>query len=130
MQVKQRMTVSRRAQADGRSERQIRTLEDSLRCVVSHYGDNWVKMLPTVEYAHATLVSTSTRISPFEVDCGRKPRRPIVVATSGNLAQNMTRSRQETIQLAQRNLRLDQERQAHYYNRGRQQVQLKEGDLV
>ncbi|OWZ08430.1 Retroelement [Phytophthora megakarya] len=69
MLVKQRMTVSRRAQAYGRSERQIRTLEDSLRCVVSHHGDNWAKMLPTVEYAHATLVSTSTRISPFEVDC-------------------------------------------------------------
>jgi hypothetical protein len=79
MQVKHRMTVSRRAQADGRSERQVRTLEDSLRCVVSHYGDDWARLLPTVEYAHATLVSTSTRVSPFEVDCGRKPRFPITL---------------------------------------------------
>ncbi|GMF40127.1 unnamed protein product [Phytophthora fragariaefolia] len=130
MQVKKRMTVSKRAHVDGRSERQIGTLEDSLRCVVSQYGDNWLRMLPTVEYAHATLVSTSTRISPFEVDCGRKPCSQIVLATSGSLAQNMTRSCQEVIELAQRNMRLAKERHARYYNRGRQQVQFKVGDLV
>ncbi|GMF60929.1 unnamed protein product [Phytophthora fragariaefolia] len=105
MQAKQRMTVSKRAQADVRSERQIRPLEDSLRCVVSHYSVNWVKILPT-------------------------PRSPIVLATSGSLAQNMIRSRQEVIELAQRNMRLAQERQARYYNRGRQQGQFKVGDLV
>ena len=133
MQVKQRMTVSRRAQADGRSERQVRTLEDGLRCVVSHYGDDWARLLPTVEYAHATLVSTSTRVSPFEVDCGRKPRAPIAIrlAESGvTSAANFTRSRQQIIEFAQHNLKRAQERQAKYYNRGRRPVQFDVGDMV
>ncbi|KAI9907643.1 hypothetical protein PsorP6_016563 [Peronosclerospora sorghi] len=71
VKVKHRMTLSRLAQVDGRSERQVRTLEDSLRSVVSHYGDDWAKILPAVKYAPVTLISTSSRVSPFEVDCGR-----------------------------------------------------------
>ncbi|KAE8989101.1 hypothetical protein PF005_g20218 [Phytophthora fragariae] len=50
--------------------------------------------------------------------------------TPGNLTQNMSRSRQQVIELAQRYTRLAQERQARCYNRGRQQVQFKVGDLV
>ncbi|GMF65713.1 unnamed protein product [Phytophthora lilii] len=50
--------------------------------------------------------------------------------TSGSPVENLTRSRQETIELAQRNLKLAQERQAKYYNRGRQQVSFEVGDLV
>lgn len=132
MQVKHRMTVSRRAQADGRSERQVRTLEDSLRCVVSHYGDDWVRLLPTVEYAHATLVSTSTRVSPFEVDSGRKPRSPITLQShlGPGPALNVTRSRRAVIEFAQKNLRAAQQRQAKYYNKGRRVVEFKKDDLV
>ncbi|KAI9919597.1 hypothetical protein PsorP6_017715 [Peronosclerospora sorghi] len=104
MQVKVRMTVSRRAQADGRSEHQVRTLEDSLRCVVSHYCDDWARLLPTVEYAHATLVSTSTQVSPFEAECGRKPRYTILLpeaVASATAAGNFTRYRQRVVEFAQ-----------------------------
>ncbi|KAJ0410812.1 hypothetical protein ATCC90586_010135 [Pythium insidiosum] len=74
MQVKHRMTVSRRAQADGRSERQ------------SHLGPG--------------------------------------------PALNITRSRREIIEFVQKNLRVAQERQAKFYNRGRQDVRFERGDLV
>ncbi|KAF4127883.1 hypothetical protein GN958_ATG22939, partial [Phytophthora infestans] len=102
MQAKQRMAVSKRAKADGRDERQIRALEYSLGCAVSHYGDDWMKMLPTVEYAHATLVSTPKSV-----------------------AQKMSRSRQEAAEFAQ--LKRDKR---NISNRGRKQVQFSEGDLV
>ncbi|POM66443.1 Putative Transposase [Phytophthora palmivora] len=60
MHVELRMTVSHIAQADGQSERQIRTLEDASRSTVSHYGDNWSEWLTRIEYAHASLVNVST----------------------------------------------------------------------
>ncbi|GMF41489.1 unnamed protein product [Phytophthora fragariaefolia] len=41
MQIELHMAVSHCTQADGQSERQIQTLEDALRCSVSHYGDDW-----------------------------------------------------------------------------------------
>lgn len=47
-------------------------LEDTLRCMVSNSGDNWVKLLATVEYAHATSVNASTKLTPFEANTGRK----------------------------------------------------------
>lgn len=68
--IKVSMTVAYRAQADGQSERQIRTLEDSLRCVTSHYGADWFFKLPLVEFAHATLVSASSGYSHFQLDTG------------------------------------------------------------
>ncbi|KAF4046941.1 Integrase core domain [Phytophthora infestans] len=65
MGIKLRMAVSKGAQADGQSERQIRTLKDALRCTASHYGDDWIAVLPTVECAHATAIHSSTQILPF-----------------------------------------------------------------
>ncbi|KAI9920137.1 hypothetical protein PsorP6_015842 [Peronosclerospora sorghi] len=106
MQVKVRMTVSRRSQANVRSERQ---------------------------YAHATLVSTSSRVSPFEVDCGRKSRSPMLLpaaVTSATAAGNFTRDRQRVVEFAQTNMRKAQERQAHYYNQGRRVVEFRVGDMV
>lgn len=34
-----------------------------------------------VEYAHSFLVSSSAHVSPFEIDCGRKPRCPLVLVS-------------------------------------------------
>ncbi|KAI9908100.1 hypothetical protein PsorP6_004175 [Peronosclerospora sorghi] len=106
----------------------VRTLEDILRCVVSHYGDDWSRLLPTVEYAHATLVSTSTRVSPFEVDCGRKPRSPILLPAAvacATTAVNFKRDRQRVVEFAQTTMRKAQEQQALYYNQGRRVVEFR-----
>ncbi|KAG2887218.1 hypothetical protein PC119_g19808 [Phytophthora cactorum] len=40
MKVKTAMTTAHRAQADGQTERQNRTLEDSLRCCISYHGND------------------------------------------------------------------------------------------
>nr|CCA16047.1 hypothetical protein HCAG_09237 [Albugo laibachii Nc14] len=78
------MTTAHRAQADGQTERQNRTLEDSLRCFTSYHGKDWNKYLPFIEYAHATLTTASTKVSPFEIDTGRKTWDPIVPTKSQN----------------------------------------------
>ncbi|KAF0775949.1 hypothetical protein AaE_000351 [Aphanomyces astaci] len=74
MDIRQAMNTAGRAQADGATERQNRTLEDALRCQVSYLGQDWVDHLPTIEYAHQGLVQASTGLTPFKVDTGRKLR--------------------------------------------------------
>ncbi|CAI5716085.1 unnamed protein product [Peronospora effusa] len=72
MGVKLSMTTAHRAQADGQTERQNLVLEDALRCLVAYSGENWVKLRGTVEYAHATSVNASSKLTPSEIDTGRK----------------------------------------------------------
>ena len=74
--VKFSMTTAHRAQADGQTERQNLVLEDALRCMVSCHGEDWNKHLGTIEYAHSTLVSSSSKLTPFEIDTGRMVRNP------------------------------------------------------
>ncbi|KAF4029105.1 putative integrase catalytic domain-containing protein [Phytophthora infestans] len=121
------MTVSHRTQADGQSERQICTLEDALRCSISHYGDDWVRWPPCIEFAHATGVNTSTGRSPMEVDTGRRPI-PALWAASDQASFVSTRT--EAMDAARRHLVQAQERQRRYYDRGRQDERFSEGDLV
>ena len=52
------------AQTDGQTERQNRTLEDSLRCMISYIGDDWAAHLGTIEFAHMNLVQGSTQRIP------------------------------------------------------------------
>ncbi|POM61409.1 LOW QUALITY PROTEIN: polyprotein [Phytophthora palmivora] len=139
--VKLSMTTAHRAQADGQTERQNLVLEDALRCMVSYHGDDWVKHLGTIEYAHSTLVNASTKMTPFEVDTGRKVSnlltermKELVYSESDGIlaefAKNFARERQEVVEQAQENLKHAQERQKEYYDRKRRQVVFKEGDLV
>ncbi|GMF48760.1 unnamed protein product [Phytophthora fragariaefolia] len=131
MGIKLRMTVSKRAQAEGQSERQVRTLEDALRCTASHYGDDWFAVLPTVEYAHATAIHSSTRVSPFQLDTGRQPAAAIRMQeeVSGPHAQ-FVHAREEIVRVAKEQLARAQESQAKYHNQRRREVHYGVDDWV
>ncbi|KAF1331550.1 Retroelement pol polyprotein, partial [Globisporangium splendens] len=141
MGIKLSMTTSHRPQADGQTERQNLVLEDALRCVVSYHGDDWNRHLGTIEYAHATLVNVSTKMSPFELDTGRKVSNLIAEEINGIASSDFTVSiaeyakrfateRQKIVNQARRNLLQAQERQKKYYDRKRRDVKFKSGDLV
>jgi transposase-like protein len=132
MGIKQPMTTAGRAQADGATERQNRTLEDSLRCQVSYLGEDWADHLPTIEYAHPGLVQASTGLTPFEIDTGRKLRNPVVdsLLSNNEYAKNFAEHRQEVLKLAQENLKKAQARQKAYYDRKRSKVEFRLGDFV
>ncbi|KAE9333688.1 hypothetical protein PR003_g13902 [Phytophthora rubi] len=120
LEVKIRMATSYRAQADGQVDRQNRVLEDALHCMVSLEGTNWVDVLGTVEHVHATLVSASTKLSPFEIDIGRVARPPVGATISRNdYVQNFTEERKRIVAQAQQNLFDAQKRQREQYNRKR-----------
>lgn len=131
MGVNLHMMTAFHAQAVGQTERQYRVLEDGLRCMVSLHGTNWSEVLSTGEYAHATLVSASTKMSPFQIDTGRVACTPgVSAATRNDFAANFVEERQKFIEVAQRNLRDAKTRQKADYDLGRSQVQFHEGDWV
>jgi len=80
--VKLAMTTAHNPQADGLAEREIKSLEESLRLFVNfgtlQEGRNikrdWVDALPFYEYAYNSSRHASTGEVPFEVDIGRVPR--------------------------------------------------------
>ena len=134
MGIKLSFTTAHRAQADGQSERQNRTLEDSLRCLVSQHSDTWSDLLSTIEYAHISLPHTSTKISPFEFDTGRKPRNlfradndyQVTIQSAGDLVKQKT----AIIEQAVKALKEAQDRQKKYFDKKRGDASVQRGDFV
>lgn len=48
-------------------------LESALLCVFAHHPGSWSLHLSWVEYAHKSLTSLATGMSPFMVACGNQP---------------------------------------------------------
>nr|CCA20400.1 polyprotein putative [Albugo laibachii Nc14] len=128
MGIKLSMTTFHRAQADGQTERKNFVLEDALRCMVSYHGDDWIQHIGTIEYAHATLLNESTRLTPFEVATGRKVQNLIAQEFDmedsnvhhmevAEFTKTFAVKLQEVIKLAQENLKQAQMRQKKYVDR-------------
>uniref|UniRef100_A0A8C5Q1Z6 Gypsy retrotransposon integrase-like protein 1 n=1 Tax=Leptobrachium leishanense TaxID=445787 RepID=A0A8C5Q1Z6_9ANUR len=54
-------------QTNGLAERTNQTLETYLRCFISDAQDDWVTLLPWVEFAYNNATSQSSNYSPFQV---------------------------------------------------------------
>ena len=62
---------------DGQSEVFNRTLEQVLRCFVAPDMTNWARLLPFVEFACNSHRHEVTKETPFFLNYGRQPARPI-----------------------------------------------------
>ncbi|GMF52309.1 unnamed protein product [Phytophthora fragariaefolia] len=132
------MTTAHRAQADGQTERQNRTLKDSLRCSISYHGNDWNEHLPMIEYAHATLVSSSSKMSPFFVDTGRQPNSPLQSSDRAQPTEvsrmeyvsRFVQHREEVIERARQNLLKTQTAQKKFYDKRRADNPFKVGALA
>lgn len=60
-------------QTNGQTERLNQELEATLRCITCHNPATWATYLPWVEYAHNTLTTSATGLSPFEASLGYQP---------------------------------------------------------
>jgi hypothetical protein len=108
----------------------------------THYhGADWASKLVTIEYAHATIESASTGLSPFEVDTGRKERNPFstfpTLSTTiqvqrgiSEYANRLQDERQKIIDKTKEHLLKAQSSQKKNYDLRLSDASFKEGDLV
>ncbi len=70
-------------QSNGQTERMNQEMETALRCLTSRNPSSWSKQLLWVEYAHNTLPSSATGLSPFQCSRGYQP--PLFPAQEGEV---------------------------------------------
>jgi hypothetical protein len=121
-------------QTDGQSERMVRTTKEMLRHYVNYRQDNWLKQLPALEFAYDSSGHPSTGMSPFELDLGQQPLRPLDCLTNDKsevpesedfvaLLQALQTEAQDAILNAQLS-------QGQYYDKGRKAPRDEKDDLV
>ena len=64
-------------QTDGLSERFNRTIQAMLTSYIAENQQNWDLFLPTLAFAYNTAVHCTTKMTPFELVYGRKPKVPL-----------------------------------------------------
>lgn len=122
-------------QTDGQSERQVRTLEESLRMFVNTAGNDWDDRIVHVEIAHNTACHASTGFAPLKLHSGVDANLPISLAELGrgsgsgvSSAQRFLFQMSEDVEAARASLRLAQERQKVAYDRRHRSVGYIVGD--
>ena len=123
-------------QTDGQTERQNRVIEEMLRHFVNYNQDNWVELLPIVEFAINNSKSISSGYTPFELEYGvdpiSQPLQQIVDSESNRItdANEFVTRIAQTLKQARDNLVTAQQRQIRAANRYRRLIQFNDGDMV
>ena len=74
-----RMSTAFHPQTDGITERDIRTVQETLRAYVSERQDDWDLRLAQVEYVYNNGVHAATRFTPFYLNYGVHPEHPAAI---------------------------------------------------
>lgn len=121
-------------QTDGQSERQVRTLEESLRCFVNAAGNDWDERLVHAEIAHNTSKHASTGFTPLSLHSGISAALPLSLRPKRNQSAQPTTATKlldkmaSDIELAKTSLEVARARQKRAYDRRRQDVTYCVGD--
>jgi len=82
------MSTAFHPQTDGQTERQNRTLEETLRAYVGYHQDDWDQHLTAAELAYNTSLHASTGFSPFFLNYGQHAHLPLDAALQGQRVSN------------------------------------------
>lgn len=130
--VKLAMSSANHAQTDGQTERTNRTLEQMLRSFVNKSSNNWDQFLPLIEFAYNDTISATTKLTPFQVDTGHNPIRPVISTTEilNPSAQGYIQNIKTYNKIAKDAIQKAQQYQSEYYNKNKRSINIEEGDLV
>lgn len=132
--TKAKMSTAFHPCTDGQSERTNQTMEQLLRGFVNARQQNWVMLLPMLEFAYNNSVHASHGSTPFYLLYGAHPRAPIDEALQLPAAASpLTDAHAEhraAVLLARQLLQRAQNQYAEQYNKRRRAVQFEEGQLV
>lgn len=130
------MSTAFHPESDGQTERQNRTLEESLRHYTAYHQDDWDEHLSILELAHNNSIQASTGFSPFFLNSGQHPRMPMETSLGKDIQVNeaattLLESLYQTLDLAHKNIEAAQLNQAKYANQHRRSFEpWKLGDKV
>jgi hypothetical protein len=118
------MSTAFHPESDGQTERQNRTLEESLRHYTAYHQDDWDEHLSILELAHNNSIQASTGFSPYFLNTGQHPRMPIETSLGKDIQTNeaattLLESLYQTLDLAHKNIETAQLNQAKYANQHR-----------
>jgi hypothetical protein len=72
--MKTNLSSAYHPQTDGQTEWVNQVLEQYLRCFINYHQDNWVDLLPVVEFAYNNTFQESIHQTPFFANYGYHPR--------------------------------------------------------
>ena len=122
------MSTAFHPQSDGQTERQNRTLEQSLRAYTDYKQDDWDEHLSLIELAHNNSIQASTGYTPMFLNTGQHPRMPIHNALGkdtliNDTATTLIENLYDTLEQAHRNIKMAQSNQAKYANEHRREFE-------
>jgi hypothetical protein len=77
MDIKCLRTTPFHPQCNGLSEKTVQTTKAMIRACVDDNQTNWDQLLEKLSFAYNTSVQLTTKLTPFELQFGRKPNIPI-----------------------------------------------------
>ena len=110
-------STSYHPQTDRQTERVNQVLEDMLRSCVLAYGAKWEDCLPFAEFSYNNSYQASLKMAPFEALYGRRCRRPLNWAQTGDskiFGVETLKSAEEQVQPIRDRLKAAQSRQKSY----------------
>lgn len=128
------MSTSFHPETNGATEQHNKVMQEMLRSYVKESQKDWDLFLPVLEIAYNSSLHASTGFTPYELDIGMQPRLPIDIALSNsskkqNTADFLDQWRAKWI-LAQKHVRIAQEKQREQANRHRKNEEFARGQFV
>ncbi|XP_053571514.1 uncharacterized protein LOC128661265 [Bombina bombina] len=133
LQIETRYSTSFHPQTNGLTERLNQTLEQFLRCYITHLQDDWIEYLPMAEFSYNNSISTSTKMTPFFATYGYNPSTIAIshAPVSCPSITDFTSTLKDRLDILKLHLSEAKERQKKYYDYHHSPTPLyKIGDLV
>lgn len=131
--IKQQVSTFLRPQAQGLVEKSHDMICNALTMYVDSNQKNWPAHLQAIVFAYNSSIQLTTSFSPHFLLYGREPRLPLeadATITNSSTLEDIITNMNKAREIAREKIKCTQARHADYYNRNRQAVSFKVGDVV